>query len=216
MHALLLILDLDGTIVRLPIDYPAMRNVLHQHFLEYGIDKEFRPLYKTIQDCLETIKTGVSEHESRKAFQTAMNIIERYELESIDRCELLEGADDFIKKMKQREKKIIIFSSNTKKCIEGALIKFDLNDYIDMIISVDDVKKLKPSIEGISIITQIFDVNPNDIVLIGDTTHDMEAAKKFGSKAIGVLTGAGSKEDLKKHGATEIYENLSRCIEVVK
>ncbi len=50
----------------------------------------------------------------------------------------------------------------------------------------------------------------NDIIIIGDTEHDIRCARVVNAKSIAVATGTYSSEDLKKHYPHVLYENLSR------
>jgi len=215
MRISLVVLDLDGTIVRLQIDYDSLRKELHNLFLEYGIDADFRSLYPVIEESCDTIKIRISEKESKKAFKSAMGAIEKFEVENIEKTEIMEDADFFIKKIKEKGKKLAIFSSNTRKCVEGALNKFDLLNYFDFIVTRNDVRGIKPKIEGLEIISRKLFSNPNEMVLIGDTTHDIESAKKFGSKSIGVLTGSWSESNFRNSGADKIVSNLIECLDVI-
>jgi len=49
-----------------------------------------------------------------------------------------------------------------------------------------------------------------DIIIIGDTEHDIACSRVLNAKSIAVATGNYSTEELKKHNPDVLYENLSR------
>ena len=50
----------------------------------------------------------------------------------------------------------------------------------------------------------------HDIIIIGDTEHDIACARVLNAKSIAVATGNYSTEELKKHHPHVLYENLGR------
>ena len=51
-------------------------------------------------------------------------------------------------------------------------------------------------------------LQPEDLVLIGDTPRDVEAARSAGAQSVGVATGRYSADDLRDAGATLVLETL--------
>jgi phosphoglycolate phosphatase len=51
-------------------------------------------------------------------------------------------------------------------------------------------------------------VAPRDVVVIGDTPHDVECALAAGAKPVGVATGPFSADQLRESGAVVVFENL--------
>ncbi len=50
----------------------------------------------------------------------------------------------------------------------------------------------------------------HNIIIIGDTEHDITCARVLNAKSIAVATGAYSMEELKKHNPHVLYDNLGR------
>jgi phosphoglycolate phosphatase-like HAD superfamily hydrolase len=55
-----------------------------------------------------------------------------------------------------------------------------------------------------------------DIVVIGDTPADIECARAVDARAIGVATGRFPVEELRRHGAAAVFENLADTEAVVE
>jgi phosphoglycolate phosphatase-like HAD superfamily hydrolase len=52
-------------------------------------------------------------------------------------------------------------------------------------------------------------VSPADVIVIGDTPHDIACARAAGARGIGVATGPFSVEELRASGAEMVFEDLS-------
>lgn len=155
-----IIFDLDGTLVDLKVDWKSLKNKLENTF-----QKEFQPLHDGIR------KLGNLEKE--KAFE----IIRNYELENLEKWEINLFFINWI--IQNSNKKIIcILSNNTKSTIEKFLVKTNLTNYISYYITLDDVNKAKPNDEGFNKIINHFDLELNEVILIGDSTSDEIIAKK--------------------------------------
>ena len=55
----------------------------------------------------------------------------------------------------------------------------------------------------------------HDIIIIGDTEHDIRCAKVLNARSIAVATGTYSMDELKKHNPDTLMENLSRTDVVI-
>lgn len=209
----LIVMDFDGTILKLMTDYKEMREKMHSLFLENGVDVNFRPLYPKIEDAFGKIRNMHGVEKAEELRKSALSLIGEYEVAGLDETKMIPESTDFIKYSHSKGKKLAIFSSNTKICIERGLQKFSLADYFDMIISREDVKELKPSSEGLKRILDNFNTRSEETIMIGDSPHDIESAKKEGVISVGVLTGYFGKDKLNK--ADYIFSDLSFCKDLI-
>ena len=68
----------------------------------------------------------------------------------------------------------------------------------------------KPSPEGISYLLD--DINPENVVVIGDSLGDIIGGHKFGATALGAMWGHGNNHGytaFKEHGARESFETVA-------
>ncbi len=100
-------------------------------------------------------------------------------------------ADDVLRFFKGRNKSLAVLSSHMENNLRGEAEKYKLTDLFELLKG--DVFG-KPA--GIVEIYRHFKKNPSDTAYIGDTTHDIEAAKKAGVVSIGVCTGYHTKKKL--------------------
>jgi phosphoglycolate phosphatase-like HAD superfamily hydrolase len=59
-------------------------------------------------------------------------------------------------------------------------------------------------------------VEPADVIVIGDTPHDVECALVSGARPVGVATGSFSIQQLRDSGAETVFEDLRDATEFFK
>lgn len=64
-------------------------------------------------------------------------------------------------------------------------------------------------------ILKVHDLNPNEVIMIGDREHDIIAAKKNHLNGYGALWGYGSAGELLKAGAKQLFETPNDFLEFI-
>ena len=95
-----------------------------------------------------------------------------------------------------------------------------IDDLLDAETSSDDADKSKPHPDIFqAALKQLGNARPEDVVVVGDTAYDAEAAAKAGLRTIGVLCGGWTAADLTKAGCVAVYRDaadlLARYAETV-
>ncbi len=177
----LVVFDLDGTIAELRVDWPGLRRELHDHFkINYDFDSDFTPFDSEIE------KAGAELGD--KALKEAYEIVERYELENIEKVTPIAGSVEIVRDLKRAGKTLAILSGNTRSAIELALGYLKIRKYFDIIVSKEDVRKHKPDPEGLFLIKDKVGVEITEVCLIGDRHTDMECAANANALAITIET----------------------------
>ena len=83
-----------------------------------------------------------------------------------------------------------IITNTPKVCAYEIMKQFDLEKFFDVVITSDDVNKAKPDPEIVLKACEFLDVEPKDVVLVGDTNSDVRAGRAAGCTVIGVNIGA--------------------------
>ncbi len=84
-----------------------------------------------------------------------------------------------------------------------------LDQYGIPIISTTEGLAPKPSPESLLLAADRIDVTPSQIYSIGDTRWDVQAAREAGMISVGVLSGAGTLEELHDAGAALILRSIA-------
>lgn len=97
------------------------------------------------------------------------------------------GITDMLKELRENGVKVAIISNKGSSGINHGIEKFSLSDYIDYVVSSEDVVEKKPHPEGIyksMAYLGLSEEDKKDIVFVGDSIHDIECGKNAGLKTI--------------------------------
>ena len=89
-----------------------------------------------------------------------------------------------------------------------------IEDLLDTETSSDDVRRSKPEPDiFVAALDRLGGVNNEEVVVVGDSPYDAEAAKKTNLRAIGLLSGGFSTEQLRGAGCAEIYRDPAHLLD---
>lgn len=158
-----IIIDFDGTLVTLKLDWEKLKTIFFSQFeMTYGFK------YKSLKQAINFYKKSAKS----KILDNLLGSLEAKNLISYTENEKLLN---YIRN--NREKIYIIYSSNSKALIESVLREMNIHNSFEVIISLNDVKCLKPHIDGMNIILLRHDGFSNsDFVMIGNSIEDKQVA----------------------------------------
>lgn len=189
-----IIFDLDGTLVHLPTDYKTIQEKLKNIF---QINEPFSPLIPSIIDKANGDKSKIDE---------AFEMICEQEMIAIQNLESMQGVNDIMNFLKAKNCLLYLVTMQCRKVTIEILNKLGITDLFSNILtrdeSYDRFEQIQRTLEKIKL-------NPEQILVIGDTIYDMECAKKVGCQYILLSDKNESDNDLK------IIKNLADIKEVV-
>ncbi len=103
---------------------------------------------------------------------------------------------EFIENCIDRKFKIALASSTAKRTIMAILKNLLIHDYFDVIVSGEEVELGKPSPDIFLTTAQRLNVNPDECLVIEDSTNGIKAAKDAGMHCIGLRNENYSNQDL--------------------
>ena len=130
---------------------------------------------------------------------------ELYE-ELIGEVRPFEGAREFIAALKDRGHPVVLSSSAKSSEVDHYLDLLEVRDLVDGWTTSADVDATKP--EPDLIVAGIEKAGVDEAVMIGDTTWDVEAARKTCLGTLAVLTGGYGEDELRRAGALAVYESV--------
>ena len=107
----------------------------------------------------------------------------------------MEGAGDVIRSLSARFK-LGIITTRSRQEAQAFLRQAGLDGLFQVIITRDDVERLKPHPESVWRAALELGIPAQRCAVVGDTDVDIQAAKAAGALAIGVLSGFGDEKDL--------------------
>lgn len=90
-----------------------------------------------------------------------------------------------------------------------ALEMFKLKQYMDVIVTVQDVEHPKPHPEPVLTAIERLGADPACTVMVGDSPADIKSAKAAGVLAAGVAWSLKGEEELKRYGPDVILQDMT-------
>lgn len=101
------------------------------------------------------------------------------------------GAKEILTFLRSRRVPLALFTSRGAWATAQILERHGLGEFFAMVLTGDQVKKVKPDPEGILKICQALNASPADFLYIGDSPDDMKAAESAGARGYHALWAKG-------------------------
>jgi len=201
------IFDLNGTVLSDEDEYgAAFRMVLAKlgkkvdkrfpHIRGIGVKENWPRLLAKYH-----IKTNMSLEELEQATQEAY-------LTMLSKIQIRKGFRRFISRLRQRDIKTALATSNSYFIVEKIFDELGLGKYFDVITTNDEIAFNKPSPEIFLTTADRLGLDPSYCTVIEDSEAGIEAAKSAGMRTIGIATDPENKKKLS--GADFVVGNFDQ------
>ena len=199
--------DVDGTLID--------SNDLHaaawrETFCRFGIDiplEEIRgQIGKGGDNLIPTLvseQTEEAKHEEIDDFRS-----ELFKRDYLPRVVPFPCVRELFERLVADGRKIVLASS-----AKGAEVNYHLNligapELVTATTSADDVEHSKPCPDIFAAaLAKVAPLTPQEVVVVGDSPYDVQAAKKLGIGVIGMRSGGFDDQVLTDAGADELYDD---------
>lgn len=171
-----------------------------------------RTIGLSLRDTYFALTSG---KDSEEAEQFREFFIKRADDVMVENTKLYEGTKEVLTNLKETGYKIGIVTTKFRYRIEKILCKFGLEDLVDLIIGADDVKVEKPNPEGLLRMIDYFHMTKEDLIYVGDSIVDAQAAQNAGVDFVGVLTGTTTEQDFGEYEFCYVGQNLRDCYQYI-
>ncbi len=188
-----IIWDLDGTLIDFKINSVKARRKAIKVLRDYGIPKDNLSIEMPILENVKISRVifnelGLSSEKIKEIIKEVNNAVILVEHEAAIKATLTQGIDQVLEFAKKKRLKQAVFTYNTHNNARISLETAGIFHYFKVIVGRDDTKNLKPHPDHLKHICEKIDVKPDQIVVIGDTGRDIEAAINIGSRSIALNT----------------------------
>jgi len=193
--------DLEDTLVRIP--WEDRQNVLEfrrktkEKLLELGIPPSVLEGVEraTIMrnKSVEYIERNLTRADAEKIQQEMEKFLKRYELYSAKNSKLFPETIPVLEKIKELGIKIGLVTNTSREAVDIVFRFHGLKRYFDVVITREDVKKLKPDPEGV--LLAVKKLGAKSFFMVGDLVHDALAAKSANGICITVKRSTERKFD---------------------
>ena len=146
--------------------------------------------------------------------QVSREFIGDYEKRWFDECILYPDAHEVLSIMTQQGMTHSVLSAAKQDTLESGIQHFGIHKYFMGIVGVNNIYAEGKVAQGKQWIKQL-PWKPNEVLMIGDTLHDLEGAEAIGAECILLAHGHHSPERLATSGKRVVH-SLGELIEVMR
>jgi len=210
------IFDLDGTLVNSLEDIADSMNIIlskhgfpthnleaYKHFIGHGLKNLVR----------ETLPEGSKDEALISSCFASM--MEEYSNNCLNKTRPYDGIGELLNELTAREIKLAVFSNKVDELTKKVVMTLLPNWNFELVIGSSAEMPRKPNPFGALLISQQLEIDPEDLIYIGDTNVDMQTANSAKMYAVGALWGFRSKEELSSNGAKYLLNHPLDLIQIL-
>ncbi|MFX1345560.1 MAG: HAD family hydrolase [Promethearchaeota archaeon] len=188
-----IIWDLDGTLIYFNIDFRRARHEAIKILKKNSVPNSLLSVEFSILDNVAKSRDyfntqGYSDKKVQKIVNKVNSVITKVEHKAAQKAIMVKGIDQVLEYAKANKIKQAIFTFNTRKNAEISLKTVNLIHFFEIIVGRDNINNLKPHPEHLTYICDELNINPSEVLVIGDSSRDIEAAINVGAYSIALNT----------------------------
>ncbi len=206
MPSTAVIFDVDGTLVD--------TNYLHtlawsRGMRDAGETASMSAIHRLIGMGSDQLVEELLGHESEEASDGHTRHFE----ELMEEIQAFPDAAELLDAVHRRGATVVLATSASEDELERMLEALDApEEAIDHITKKDDVEESKPAPDIFGVALDAVEMEPERVLVVGDTVWDVKAAAKCGLRVVAVLTGGIGRGDLEDAGAIAVYEDVAHLL----
>jgi membrane protein len=123
------------------------------------------------------------------------------------------GAHDLLARVHATGRTVVLASSASSEELDHYLGLLDARELVSAKTSADDVEKTKPAPDIFSVaLKKVAPLGADQVLVVGDTPYDVEAAVKCGIATIALRSGKFTDEALREAGAVALYDDVAALL----
>lgn len=203
------ILDIDGTLVDTNYHHAiAWYRAFRQANVTLPIWKIHRHIGMGGDNLVQALTSEAFDEQQGDDVRSAEKVLY---MELIEECAPMQGSRELIEDLKRRGNAVVLASSAKSSEVDYYLDLLDARELADSWTTSDDVEDTKPAPDLVK--AALDKSGSKDGVMVGDTTWDIEAAKRAKVPTIAVLTGGFGEAELLDAGAACVFESIDELRE---
>ncbi|WJE52503.1 pyrophosphatase PpaX [Bacillus cereus] len=202
--------DLDGTLIN-------TNELIISSFL-HTLNKYYPDQYKR-EDVLPFI--GPSLHETfgsmdENKVDEMIQCYRQFNHEHHDELvEEYETVYETVRELKKQSYKIGIVTTKARQTVEMGLKLSKLNDFFDVVVTIDDVQHVKPHPEPIQKALKLLHAKPEETLMVGDNHHDIVGGQNAGTKTAAVAWTIKGREYLESYKSDYVLDKMSDLLSIL-
>lgn len=125
---------------------------------------------------------------------------------------VFDGVEEVLTELKAKGYWLAVATGKSRQGLDRVLRESGLDKFFDYTIGADEVENAKPAPDMLNVLMDKTNTKPDEVVMIGDTSFDLEMANNAGTFSIGVTFGAHDRKILQKSNPFTIVCNYFELV----
>jgi phosphoglycolate phosphatase len=209
----LIIFDLDGTIIDSKLDLANSVNFTLKRLGKPEKDVEF--IAKFIGRGLSNfIKNTLGDACSDNMDEVREIFMKHYEEHLLDNTVLYPNVEKTLRHFSNKKKVIL---TNKRTFMTNVILEgLGIRNYFDKVIGAGDLPENKPSPLPVNTLLEMFNVEKDKTIILGDMTIDIETGRNAGIEICSVTYGLCSRADLVSARPDYIIDDMFELTKIIE
>lgn len=205
-----LLFDLDGTLINTnELIIESFLHTLNKYYPDkYKREDIFPFIGPTLYETFESINPEKMEE--------MVQIYRKFNHEQHDKLVTeFETVFETIQTLKEKGFKLGIVTTKIRTTVNMGLKLTKLDQFFDVVVTLDDVEHAKPNPEPIFKALEQLDAKPEEAIMVGDNHHDIGAGKNAGTKTAGVAWSIKGRDYIESFQPDYVLDKMSDLLAIV-
>ena len=126
------------------------------------------------------------------------------------------GIQELLIFLKSRGTKLAVFTGKGRRTTDISLCTLNIAQYFDIIVTGSEVANHKPHPEGIQRVLNALDLNPPDVLMVGDALSDIKASRAAGVKVAAAAWDSYDRDRLLQAPADYVFHSAGEMLRWLK
>lgn len=155
---------------------------------------------------MQALSIAVPQLPAERAAEFAARYREHF-VGAEERLQLFPNARGLIGQLRARRRRVAIATGKTRAGLARALNRLGLADQFDATRCSDETES-KPHPKMLLELAEVLGIAPGRMIMVGDTTHDLQMAQAAGAASVALTHGAHPASELRQSSALAVFDSL--------
>lgn len=214
------VIDLDGTLLNTAPDIAeaAQRMLRDLGMAPVGLEKIQSYIGNGIANLVKRALTGEMQGKPDDAlFARALPLFEKHYDEVLHReTHPYMGVMEGLNALRNAGHTLVCITNKAQRFTLPLLAAMGMKDYFDLILSGDSLPRKKPDPLPLRYAAIYYEVEPGDLLLVGDSLNDSLAARAAGCSVVLLPYGYNGGKDVREQDCDAVIESLADVLKLIK
>lgn len=213
-----IVFDLDGTLIDSMPDLAAAVNAVMEAFELPAVDESL--VSNWIGNGMQVLVTRALKHQGlepseaqlKEAYQVCASA---YAKISGQHSVFFPGVRMVLKSLSQAGYPLAILTNKPSQFMPHIIEDFGLEGVFDLVLGGDCLPQRKPDPMGLHHVCDKWQLEPSQLLMVGDSKNDIEAGKAAGAKTLGLTYGYNYGEHIGLSQPDAVAESMPELLELL-